>query len=463
MNMEQHSIDYIPESERYGKPRGLFAVWFGANLNLTTIVTGAVLIMLGLNLFWSIIAIILGSLIGAIFVASHSVQGPKLGIPQMIQSRAQFGVLGAIVPMIFVMFVYLGFGVANTLLVTQTLSDVTPISSNWIIFLFSLISIVIAIYGYKLIHITQKWLSISAFIVLGIATVLALRLPFPQEAWSINHFDVALFVLGVGMVTTYMLALAPYVADYSRYLPSNSSSSKVFWYTYLGLSTSTSWMMAIGAILAVALPSFSDNSGGGLAGLFNGYDTIMYVLIIYGLLGINVFNFYGAFMSIVTTIQPFNKLKVTPLVRIVILGIIMLINIGLSLLGGEGNFITFFINFIFFMSYFLIPWTAINLVDYFILRKGQYSIHDIFDVSGRYGKFNWITIFAFLASIVIEVPFINTTLYVGPIANMLDGIDLAWLVGIVSASLLYYFPMKAKLAGRIGSKGTPQLNNTRGV
>ncbi|BBI30843.1 purine-cytosine permease family protein [Cohnella abietis] len=456
MNMEQHSVDYIPESERYGKPRDLFTVWFGANLNLTTIVTGAVLVMMGLNLFWAVASIFLGSLIGGIFVASHSVQGPRLGIPQMIQSRAQFGVLGAIVPMIFVMFVYLGFGVANTLLATQTLSEVTPVSSNWVIFLFSLISIVIAIYGYRLIHATQKWLSISAFIVLGIATVLAIRLPIPQGTWSPGQFDLSLFVLGVGMITTYVLALAPYVADYSRYLPSNASSSKVFWYTYTGLTSSTMWMMTIGAILIVALPDFSDNLGVGLAGLFKGYDSILYILIIYGLLAINVFNFYGAFMSIVTTILPFNKLNVTPRVRATILGVIMLINIGLSLLGGEGNFINFFINFIFFMSYFLIPWTAINLVDYFVLRKGEYHIADIFDVNGRYGKFNKITIVAFLASIVIEIPFVNTSLFVGPAAEMLNGIDLAWLVGIISASLLYYFPMKAKLSSGMNDVGLQQ-------
>lgn len=449
MAIEKHSIDYIPESERYGKPRDLFSVWFAANLNLTTIVTGALLVMMGLNVFWSIAAIILGTLIGSIFVASHSVQGPKLGIPQMIQCRAQFGVFGAIIPMIFVMFVYLGFGVANTLLVSQMLKDVVPISSNWVIFLFTLISILIAIYGYKLIHTTQHWLSISAFIVLGIATVIAFQQPLPEGAWSAAKFDLTLFVMGIGMIATYVLALAPYVADYSRYLPPASPSPQVFWYTYLGLSVSTIWMMVIGAVLAVALPDFADNSGGALAGLFNGYDWILYVLIIYGLLAINVFNFYGAFMSIVTSIQPFRNLKITPLTRSLILSVILVINVALSLLGGEGDFTTFFINFIYFMSYFLIPWTAINLVDYFVLRKGEYHIQDIFDANGRYGRFNGVTIMAFLLSIVIEIPFINSTFYLGPVAKMFDGIDLAWLVGIVTATLLYYFPMRTKVMGRL--------------
>lgn len=448
MNIEQRTIDFIPENERYGKPKDLFAVWFGANLNLTTIITGTVLVVMGMNIFWSIAAIVLGSLIGNFFVASHSAQGPKLGIPQMIQSRAQFGIFGAIIPMIFVMFIYLGFGVANTLLVTQTLGGATSLSTNWVIILFSLVSIIIAIFGYKLIHASQKLLSISSFVILGIGTVLAFLLPVPEGAWAASQLNVPLFFLSVGIVATYVLALAPYVADYSRYLPSNSSSPQVFWYSYLGLSSSTIWMMVIGAVLAAALPDFSNNPGGELAGLFNGFSLIMYILIIYGLLAINVFNFYGAFMSVVTTIQPFNKLKVTPVVRVVIFAIILLLNIILSILGGEGDFITFFINFIYFMGYFLIPWTAINLVDFYLLRYGEYSIQDIFDLSGQYGKFNGVTIFSFLISIVLEIPFINTTLYVGPVANLLGGVDLAWLVGIITSSLLYYFLMKSKLAAR---------------
>lgn len=449
MNIEQRTIDFIPENERYGKPKDLFAVWFGANLNLTTIITGTVLVVMGMNLFWSALAILLGSLIGNFFVASHSAQGPKLGIPQMIQSRAQFGVFGAIIPMIFVMFIYMGFGVANTLLVTQTLNEVVPLSENGLIIMFSLLSIIMAIFGYKLIHASQKILSICSFFILGIGTIIALFKPFPEGAWSAGNVDGALFFVSVGIVATYVLALAPYVADYSRYLPSNASSSKVFWFSYVGLTSSTTWMMLVGAILAVVLPGFADHSGGLLAGLFGSYSPMMYILIIYGLLAINVFNFYGAFMAVITTIQPFNKLNVTSTIRVAIFSVILIANIGLSMLGGKGDFINFFINFIYFMGYFLIPWTAINLVDFYLIRRGSYSIADIFDSSGQYGKFNGATIFSFLISILLEIPFISTTLYVGPVAEAMSGVDLAWLVGIIVSSFLYYFLMKAKLAKQI--------------
>lgn len=98
LKVERRTIEYIPNEERHGKAKDLFPVWFGANMHITTLVTGTIPVAMGLNLFWSVAAIICGTLIGAIFMASHSAQGPQLGIPQMIQSRAQFGVIGRFFP-----------------------------------------------------------------------------------------------------------------------------------------------------------------------------------------------------------------------------------------------------------------------------------------------------------------------------------------------------------------------------
>ena len=113
---------------------------------------------------------------------------------------------------------------------------------------------------------------------------------------------------------------------------------------------------------------------------------------------------------------------------------------------SQENFIAFFLNFIFFMSYFLIPWTAINLVDYYCLRKGDYCVPDIFDLDGRYGRVNLVACGSFVLAILLQVPFMNTSFYVGPIAHELDGIDLAWVIGLIVPALLYLGLMKRRLA-----------------
>jgi NCS1 family nucleobase:cation symporter-1 len=170
---------------------------------------------------------------------------------------------------------------------------------------------------------------------------------------------------------------------------------------------------------------------------------LLFAFIVYGQVSINVFNLYGAFMSTITVIEPFSRLRVTPRVRGVFMLIISLIATALCTISQD-DFIAFFLNFIFFMSYFLIPWTAINLVDYYCLRKGEYKLDAIFDMNGVYGRVNGIACGSFIAAILLEVPFMNTTLYVGPIATALDGVDLAWVVGLVVPALSYYLLMRAK-------------------
>lgn len=443
MKVENRSIDFVPENERYGEPRSLFFVWFGANANITTVAAGVLPISLGLNLFWSVVSILVGSMVGAIFMASHSAQGPRLGIPQMIQSRAQFGVFGAIVPLLFVMMIYLGFFVSNTLLAAQAIVNASPLSNETNIALLGAVCFLVALFGYQLIHRFQKILSLLSIVVFGIASYYALTMAIEPEQWTLQGFSWVSFLASVSISVTWQLSYAPYVADYSRYLPTQTSSQQVFWYSYLGTVIGGSWMMILGAVLAKSMAGFSDNVGLNLVGVLGGGTILTFAFVMYGQIAINVFNLYGAFMSTVTVVEPYSRLKVTPGVRAGFMLVICAAATGLCTLAQD-DFLQFFLNFIFFMSYFLIPWTAINLVDYYALRKGVYQIADIFEPNGVYGKVNWIAITVFLTTIILEIPFMSTSLYVGPVAQQLEGIDLAWAVGLIFPAVAYYWLMKRR-------------------
>ncbi|ABS75925.1 cytosine permease [Bacillus velezensis] len=444
MKVERRTIEHIPHDERHGKAKDLFPVWFGANMHITTLVTGTLPVTMGLDLFWSIAAIIIGTFIGAIFMASHSAQGPQLGIPQMIQSRAQFGVIGAILPLFLVMFIYLGFFASSTILAAGTLSSFVPIPASWCIIGLSAICFLLTIYGHDLIHKMQKILSWTSFAVFFAATILIFQLPIPSGSWVPGSLDLPVFLVAVSAVATWQLAYAPYVADYSRYLPVKTPASHTFWYSYAGTSVSSIWMMLLGAILTTALPEFTSNAGNEIVRLFGPFSFIMLIIVLFGQMAINVFNLYGAFMSTTTTLEPFLKLKVTPKTRVVMILCVTAAGTVLSLLG-QSNFMELFLNFIFFISYFLIPWTAINLVDYYFIRRGKYHVKSMFDVNGQYGRVNWITAAAFVLSIILEIPFINTSFYIGPLAEIFGGGDIAWVIGLAVPSLLYYVLMKSRV------------------
>jgi len=89
------------------------------------------------------------------------------------------------------------------------------------------------------------------------------------------------------------------------------------------------------------------------------------------------------------------------------------------------------------LLYLFTPWTAINLVDFYLVRKGHYSIREIFNPAGMYGRWNWRGLTAYLVGFAVMIPFFSSGLYAGPIARALGGADIAMLVGLPVAAGVY--------------------------
>src|SRR6202022_3839240 len=159
--IEQHTIFPIPAGERHGRARDLFTVWFGSNIMILTIVTGALAtVQFQLSLIAAGFAIPIGNLVGGIFMALHAAQGPQLGVPQMVQSRGQFGSFGAIFIVALVVVMYLGFVASNLVLGGQSLHSIAGgVSDESGIVLIALLSLAAAVYGYDLIHAYARWMT----------------------------------------------------------------------------------------------------------------------------------------------------------------------------------------------------------------------------------------------------------------------------------------------------------------
>jgi NCS1 family nucleobase:cation symporter-1 len=374
-------------------------------------------------------------------MAYHSAQGPKLGIPQMIQSRAQFGVIGAIIPLVIVILMYLGFFASSSVIGAQALMGLSGghVNIDDSIVILSLLTLAVTIVGYDLIHVVERWLSLVFGIVFIFVTVKAFSLPMPAGTWSLAHPNWPMVFLTLTIMVTWQISYAPYVADYSRYMPKNTSIGKTFAYTYAGTVISSAWMMVLGAVLTLGIPNFLSNSSTNVAHLLGtgGWALMMFCIIILGIIAINVLNLYGAFMSMTTSTQAVIKMAVNQRTRAMFVIIMAIIGTGLAILG-QGNFLNNFSNFILFLAYFLIPWTAINLVDFYFVRHGEYQIEDIFRLDGIYHRFNWRTLIVYGVGILVEVPFMNTTFYTGPIAKAMGGADVSWIIGLAVSAPLYY-------------------------
>ena len=149
--LEKRSIDYVPLAERHGKVWHLWPVWFSGDAHLATLTVGVLGIALGGNLLWTAIAVVLGCAIGTFFMAFHSAQGPQLGLPQMIQSRPQFGYVGALLVWVVALVTYVGYNSFNQVLAAQALHQLAagiPADSPAVVIGFAAVGASLAVIGY---------------------------------------------------------------------------------------------------------------------------------------------------------------------------------------------------------------------------------------------------------------------------------------------------------------------------
>ncbi|MDN6860240.1 cytosine permease [Pseudomonas sp. CAN2814] len=445
MEIESRSVEFIPENERYGSPKRLFTIWCSANMQVTTMVIGALGVVAGLNLGWTVIGLILGNLIGSIFMAAHSAQGPHLGIPQMIQSRAQFGVIGAGLPLSIVVLAYILFTAANGVVMRDSIKAVVPVSDNNAIILFGVLTLIVGFVGYELIHRIGVWMSAISGAIFAMAAYIVLQHGLPEGVWQLSEstFKFATFCLVVTQAASWTLGAGPYVADYSRYLPTNTSTRSTFWYSYLGIVVGSSVVMLLGAIMASAAMDVITDPGSAIARLFPGYGKLAYYVIIIGVLEWNVMNLYSSYMSTTTIFTGFNgTARIGKLTKFIIMAIVAAIVTWIAI-AAQYNFGAYFSDILIGQVYVLVPWSAINLADYYLIRKGRYSVAAMYDVNGIYGKVNWTTLSIYAAAVVVQIPFMELSFYKGPIDRIV-GTDISWLPALVIPAVLYYLVNRNK-------------------
>jgi nucleobase:cation symporter-1, NCS1 family len=442
IRIETRSIDYVPLAERHGKVWHLWPVWFSGSAHLATLAVGILGITLGGNLLWTMIAVVAGCLLGTFFMAFHSTQGPQLGLPQMIQSRPQFGYAGALLVWAVALIAYIGYNAFNQVLAAQALHQVTgaiAAASAGAIIGFALLAVSLALVGYDKIHLAQRafaYLMIAILTVFSAGALLVLR--FPAAQWRLADFRMVPFLTQLFAAASYQLSWSIYVSDYSRYLPRDVGVRASFWWTYLGAFIGGAWMMLVGTVAAATAPQLDV-----AAAMEHAADLVLpglgKVLLLGGLLGlvtISALNFYGASLTLLSVADTLRPLRSTVGKRVVSLAAALIVSTGIAL-NSSGNFVAGFNDLLAVLLYLFTPWTAINLVDFYIVRRGHYSIREIFNARGMYGRWNWRGLTAYFIGFVVMIPFFSTGHYRGPVARALGGADIAMLVGLPVAALVY--------------------------
>lgn len=441
MEIERRAIDYIPEEERHGTPFSQFTLWFGTNIQITALVDGALAVVFGADALWAILGLFIGNVLGGAVMALHSAQGPTLGLPQMISSRAQFGVYGAVIPLVLVIVMYVGFAATGTVLSGQAINKLLGVDTVSVgILIFGALTAVVAIVGYRLIHVVGR----ISTVVGGIGFVyLLIRLIATHDvsaAVGTKSFDIATFLLAVSLSAGWQLTFGPYVADYSRYLPSDTNPRAVFATTFLGSVLGAQIAMTIGALIAaVAGDEFLPNQVGYLGDLAGPavLGVVIYGVVVVGKLTANTLNAYGGFMCFLTITSAFTgKAVVSRATRIVVIIGLMAFAVVVAL-AASADFLANFRDFVLLILMVFTPWSAINLTDYYLISKERYDVPALYDPRGRYGTWNVTALVAYAVGIAVQIPFLAQSMYTGPLATKLGGTDISWIVGLVVTTAIY--------------------------
>jgi NCS1 family nucleobase:cation symporter-1 len=436
--IESHHIERIPEAARHGKPWHQFAFWFGGNVNVFNVVLGAVTVSIGLTFWWALIAISVGTIIGALLIALHATQGPKLGVPQTIQSRGQFGFYGAAFMFPAVLVLNIGFIAAQLVIQAQSMQGVVGSVTlpEWIVIL-AIPAVVIGIFGYRWIHRVMQ----ATAIVVGVSLVIMFIQGLMYGSMSAHEASMSrpsagLFLAGVALLVIDMLSFGPFVSDYTRYLPADTSGKRLFWGIYAGNVIATIGSCAVGAYLAALLPTLVAADGPVAAiGKVSGKWAL--IIMAASLINACTFNAYTGAFQVLSFANMWTRLRaISVSLRVVPFIVVMAVGVVVAIIGYK-HFVNNLINFLDVLLVLFIPWSAVNLTDYFIIRRGEYNVASFFIPDGVYGRFMWRGLLAYAIGLAAEWPFVSQPDYIGPLVNKLGGADISWLVGWIVAAGVY--------------------------
>ena len=449
LSIESHGMEPIPPEARYGSVNRIFTVWFTPNLVPAAFFIGTLVTLDFLKLgFWtSIGAVVVGNLVGSYFVALLSTMGPKLGLAQMPAARLPFGKSIA-VPGLLNWFSTIGWDGINSVFGAVALTLLIP----GLPFIVGLIVIVLCqaalgIFGHEAIHTFEKWGAIVLGAMFVILTFVILGKADTSFTDGFTGADqIGAFIGMVAIVASFVLAWSLYASDYSRYLPENTSTSKVFWYTLGGMALASGWLEVLGVLVATNPAAAGGESSDTIYALMGGSGAIMaslaMVAIFIGTIAVNAMNDYTGSLSLQAA-----GFRVK---RIISAAIVAVLGFGFTLvLQYNGEFSANFFNFLLFISYWISPFVGVVLADWWLRgRKADATsvVHYSKLPSGTLG------LVALVLGFVAGIPFEASSLgysWGGPFnyvtANYLHGADLAYYVGGAVAFLIYWFGARGSL------------------
>jgi NCS1 family nucleobase:cation symporter-1 len=442
--VERHGIDQVPADERHGHPRELFWVWAASNVNYLYIVLGGLLAVFGLGVVQGLAVVLVGNLFW-LAIGLLAVSGPVSGTPSSVVSRSMFGVLGnRVYTGLFNWPTFIAYEAINLCLGSLAgfaLADHLGISTDkpvriLVVVVTAAVTLTISVYG----HATIVRMSGFFTAVLGTGMVVLGGFAIAHADW---HHVTASHGLHGGALGATMAAGVTIIgsgplswgisADYARYLPAGTSRVAVAGWTALGGYLPCVALGAIG-VIAGSVVDMNDPQKSLAAILPGWFYPLFLLMIVLGCVTNNILTMYSSGLCL--------QAIGIPLPRSITVLFDGVLGVAISCYALFVSDFTSTLNNILELSVAILgPSIAIYATD-IVMRRNRYDGAALHDFSpGAPFWFdrgvNWAGFAALFLGTGAAVLWLNTTLFVGPLANATDGADLSSLVGPVVAIIVY--------------------------
>ncbi len=440
MQIEPYGIEHIPQEERHGSPRRLFTLWFASNVTIGSYAVGYIAVSaFALPLYYALAALLAANLIAGVLLGLASSMGPVFGYPQMVINRLYFGRRGAYLPAGLQWLSSIGWFTVNAVLGSYALAELTGIGYYPSAAILLAAMVLIGLYGHNFIHQFEKLMALvlGAFFLAATVVIIS-HLPqidnYVPAAGTGSSSFVPNLVLLAGAALSYLMSWGPYASDYSRYLRQDTPIRRSFINTFLGGVVASFWFEAIGAMVAAYV--YGNIPGAGGVGITTSLSIILGLLgsaglaaVVLGTLSANALNIYTSALSSLVL-----DIRVKRWVAVIAAGAV---GAALTMAVG-GTFTSFYEGFLLLLDYWVTPWLAIILIDFYVFRR-----RDFREVA-RAPAFGVHALLSYLIGLAASLPFISwsysTLQYTGFVASAyLGGADISYYIALVVTAAVYLF------------------------
>jgi NCS1 family nucleobase:cation symporter-1 len=469
----------VPPAERNWKAITFFALWVGMAINIPTYMIAASLVDGGMSWQQAMLTVLLGNVIVLVPMALSGHAGTKYGIPFPVFARASFGINGAHIPSFLRAIVACGwFGIQTwiggaaiytmVLIAFPGIADTPALMPSWVgvhwaqfacFMVFWAMNIGLIWRGINSIrvleHLAAPFLLLCGVALLAWAWVRADGFgPMLNSPSTLNGDQfLDLFFPSLTAMVGFWATLTLNISDFTRYARDQRAQvlgqlsglpTTMTLFAFIGVAVTSATIVIFGeaiwdpvilvrrfdspllvffAMIAVVIATLSTNAAANVVGPANNFSNLWPAKI--------DFKRGGYITGVIGIVMMPWKLLADPT------GYIFTWLIGYSALLG--------------------PVIGIILVDYYLVRRTELDVTDLYRRNGRYAGVNPHAITALLLGILPNVP--GFLVQIGLMQGdgwLVNLYNYAWFIGLGIAGVAYWLLMRGRALEPVGAATAPQ-------